>query len=198
MAYDFELYSSMSNKFYKILLSFADQLQPVSVDECYIEVSQRLSEVRPRKTPKQLAEDIRDAVRKATKCEVSIGISHNLVLARLATKTAKPAKAFHLLPDQVSEYLAPLKVADLPGVGYAAREKFKSLGIVSIGDLLSANRSKVLELMGPNHGAKLLNYAKGADPTPLQPPGPRKSVSVELNYAIRLSTDAEAEVRSLF
>lgn len=194
MPYDFDLYASLSNTFYKILLSHADQLQPVSVDECYIEASGRINSYQGTITPLSYAEMIRDEVRKATSCEVSIGISHNLVLARLATKKAKPAKSFFLAPDAVADYLEPLPVDELPSVGYSARAKFNAMQIATIGDLLTSSRSKVIEAMGPNHGLRLLNYAKGVDPTPLQPPGPRKSVSVELNYGIRFQEDSEVVV----
>lgn len=190
----------MSNKFYKILLSHADQLQPVSVDECYIEVSSRLvaTDVRDRITALDLAEAIRDEVREATQCEVSIGIGHNLVLARLATKKAKPAKAYHLVPKEVNGYLGPLRVSELPGVGYAVCKKFESLGVATISDLLSVSRAKVLELLGPNFGAKLLGYAQGVDATPLQPPGTRKSISAEVNYGLRFTADNEVEVSAFF
>jgi DNA repair protein REV1 len=201
MPYDFELYSRISALFYKILLSHADRLQPISVDECYIEVS---SQVPPLTEDVEashaaainIAESIRDDVRAATGCEVSVGISHNMVLARIATTRAKPASSFQLLPDEVESHLAPLEVEQLPGVGWSQADKLEQqLGIKTLAQLKDAGRGKLQACLGENVGIKVFNFACGVDARPLEPPGPRKSVSVELNYAIRFVSDDEVQVR---
>ena len=200
MPYDFELYSQIRAIFYKILLAYADQLQPISVDEAYLDVSSRVPSVHEdvvasHRAAISLAENVRDEIRRETNCEVSIGISHNMVLARLATKRAKPASSFHLLPSEVVDFLAPLEVDDLPGVGWNMADKLdKKLGIKTLSNILEAGKAKLQDCLGPNLGIKIYDFARGIDARPLEPPGPRKSVSVEMNYAIRFTADEEVQV----
>ena len=200
--YDYPSYQRISYDFYRILLSHADILQPISVDEAYIDVSSQVPSVAQDPATATtaalaLATTIRDEIRQATQCEASIGISHNMVLARMATDKAKPASAYHLLPTNVAAFLAPLKVDRLPGVGYSMAEKLaEQMGIETLADVISAGPSRLRDTLGDGQGVKVFEFASGIDRRALEPPGPRKSVSVELNYAIRFQADAEASVRS--
>jgi DNA repair protein REV1 len=116
--FDFELYKNIASKMYAIVLSHADFLQAVSIDEVLIEVATSKLPMTTVYSPDpalELAHQIRAEILAATQCEASIGASHNVLLARLATRRAKPANAFHLLPSDITEFLAPLSVESLPG-----------------------------------------------------------------------------------
>lgn len=143
-----------------------------------------------------LANRIRDEVRDATGCEASIGISHNILLARLASRKAKPAGTYHLLPAAVPALLNDLPVKSLPGVGWSTEQKLNELGVTTVGGLLRVPKSQLRDAIGPKNGDKFAEFAKGVDPRELETQKPRQSVSAEVNYAIRFQNEAQVEVRS--
>ncbi|GLB35539.1 putative impB/mucB/samB family protein [Lyophyllum shimeji] len=200
--YEFETYKQLSLKFYTILMSHADDLQAVSVDEALIDVTSVVTQMRSRSSQdptavdpaKDIAETIRAQVRKATGCEVSIGISHNILLARLATRHAKPAGSYHLVPEEVANFLAPLTVSDLHGFGSSAKQKAQEkLGTAILGELMDKSRATLCDALGKATGETLYNALRGIDDKKLESDKPRKSVSCDINYGIRFENAEQAE-----
>ncbi|GAA6041064.1 hypothetical protein JCM8097_004699 [Rhodosporidiobolus ruineniae] len=184
--FEFELYKSISLKFYQILLAHATLLQVGSMDEVLMEVSVPPAVTRGSSPALALAEQIRGEIFAATGCHASIGVSHNILLARLATRKAKPAGAFHLLPEDVPAFLAPLDVDSLHGVGWAMRDKLASeLGVKTVGDLLLQNKFDLGRVLGPKNAQTFMAFARGVDPRELETGKARQSVSCEVNYGIR-------------
>ncbi|KAJ3765498.1 hypothetical protein FB446DRAFT_794993 [Lentinula raphanica] len=210
--YEFELYKQFSLKFYTVLMRHADDLQAVSVDEALIDVTQAVN--RFRRGPshskdqskldpvllsydpaKALAEEIRRQVREDTGCEISIGISHNISLARLATRRAKPAKSYHLVPGEVHAFIAPLDIADLHGFGRAAKQKaLDKWGTSNLGDLQGKSKATLSTVLGKTTGETLYNLIRGVDERKLENDKERKSVSCDINYGIRFQTKEEVKV----
>ncbi|KAH9819932.1 hypothetical protein DFH28DRAFT_1021465 [Melampsora americana] len=189
--YDFKLYEEISLKFYNILLSYADELQAVSVDECLIDISSKKpnsssTEIQQNALT-ELANEIRAKIRSSTGCEASIGISHNILLAKLATKKAKPAGTYHLHGPQITQLLGDLKIDDLPGVGWAQKSDIETAFQVSnVAQLGQISVSQLIDVMGPIRGKTLHLYSKGIDDRPLKSSHhDRKSVSAVVNYGIR-------------
>ncbi|KAG5650978.1 hypothetical protein H0H81_010325 [Sphagnurus paluster] len=198
--YEFEKYKNLSLKFYTILMKQADDLQAVSVDEALIDVSSVVFQLRSHSSQagvdpaKDFAETIRAQVRQATGCEVSIGISHNILLARLATRRAKPAGSYHLVLEDVPEFLAPLCVNDLHGFGASMKQKAQEkLGSVILGDLMDKSKALLCDALGKVVGETLYNSLRGIDDRKLESDKPRKSVSCEINYGIRFEDGQQAE-----
>jgi Nucleotidyltransferase/DNA polymerase involved in DNA repair len=118
---------------------------------------------------------------------VSIGISHNILLARLATRRAKPAGSYHLIPEDVPEFLAPLDIASLHGFGYSTRQKAQEkLGITTLGELAELSRGLLCDALGKTTGDTLYNAIRGIDDKKLESDKPRKSVSCEINASLFL------------
>jgi DNA repair protein REV1 len=112
---------------------------------------------------------------------VSIGISHNILLAKLATRRAKPAGVFHILPNAIPEFLAPLDVEDLPSVGYSIRSKIEEkFGTSKCGELLEQPKGAFRGVLGPKTGDTVWGYLRGIDDRKLEPHKERKSVSAEM------------------
>ncbi|KAK2460652.1 hypothetical protein APHAL10511_007122 [Amanita phalloides] len=207
MPYEFERYRQTSLQFYSILLQYADDVQAVSVDEALIDVttavrelshkhSSSVSELLERDIAKELAEDMRAQVRDATGCEVSIGISYNILLARLATRRAKPAGSFHIpsMSNDVIEYLSTLDITDLPGFGHAAKDKaLGRLGSSNVAKLREFSKDRLCEVFGRTNGETLWGFVRGTDHRLLERDGGRRSVSCEISYGIRFMDNAEAE-----
>lgn len=181
--YEFEKYRAISEQFYEILFRYADQIQAVSVDEAIIDVSSHVTQLDAGQE-EALADKIRSEIREQTKCEASIGIGPNILLARLATKTAKPCGQYYCRPESVADFLENQDVSDLPGVGYAMTEKLNEMGIYRVGELKDkASLSALQKKFGAKTGQLLYNYARGIDDRPLTAGQPRQSVSAEVNVS---------------
>jgi DNA repair protein REV1 len=116
---------------------------------------------------------------------VSIGISHNIMLARLATRKAKPDGVFHLLLPDLPGILAPLQLDDLHGFGRSAKQKAtEKLGSCQLADLLKKGRAELCEAMGKGMGETLYNALRGVDERKLESDKPRKSVSCDINVSV--------------
>ncbi|KAJ7084799.1 hypothetical protein B0H15DRAFT_783559, partial [Mycena belliarum] len=202
MPYEFDRYKDLSLKFYTILMFYADELEAVSIDEALIEVTTAVSRLRsdaaragsPHDPAKDFAQKIRAEVKEATGCEISVGISHNILLARLATRRAKPAGAVHITPADVPGLIATLEITDLWGFAGSHREKAREkLGSTALSELVKKSRSALSDALGKKTGETLYNAIRGIDDTLLQSDKQRKSVSAEINYGIRFQSNEEAE-----
>lgn len=106
------------------------------------------------------------------------------MLARIATRKAKPAGIFHLLSANAPQFLAQFPLDIIWGVGYANKKKAEGkLGIKTIGDLHTHQKGSLVRIFGPSMGDKLYKAARGIDDTKLQPEQKRKSVSAEINVS---------------
>ena len=113
---------------------------------------------------------------------VSIGIANNIMLARLASRRAKPGGSFHLLQEDVPEFLAPLDIDNLHGFGYSARQKAEEkLGTTNLGELAQKSKSTLCDALGKGMGEMLYQALRGIDDRPLESDKPRKSVSCDIN-----------------
>lgn len=206
--YEFDKYRELSLEFYTILMSYADDLQAVSVDEALIDVTSTVAQSKVVPTgaddgddcvstdiAKELAEDMRAQIKVTTGCEASIGIAPNIMLARLATKHAKPAGSFHLHPAAFTDLLPTLDIQDLHGFGRATREKAnEKFGTSNLGELAGRSKAVLCEALGKSTGETLYNAIRGMDERKLESDKPRKSVSCDINYGIRFENDDQVEV----
>lgn len=116
---------------------------------------------------------------------VSIGIAHNILLAKLATRAAKPAGVYHLTEPVVADFLAPLDVKDLPSVGYSTSAKIEEkFGTTTCGKLIDITKSAFQRLLGPKTGEMIYGYLRGMDDKKLEPHKERKSISAEMNVSL--------------
>ncbi|KAI0781503.1 DNA repair protein [Trametes elegans] len=204
--YEFQRYKQFSLQFYTILMAHADDLQAVSVDEALIDVTSSVARVRTELVERldgaaeladaaeDFAEAIRAQVKKVTGCEVSIGIANSIMLARLASRKAKPAGSFHLRQEDVAEFMAPLDIDDLHGFGHSARQKaLEKLGATNLGELAKKSKATLCEALGKGTGETLYKAIRGIDERPLESDKPRKSVSCDINYGIRFENNEQAE-----
>lgn len=115
---------------------------------------------------------------------VSIGISHNILLARVATRRAKPAGSHHILPEDVPNILTHLDIKDLRGFGRSTRNKVEAkFGVTTLGELTKRTKGALCEALGKKTGETLWNAIRGIDDTKIISDHVRKSVSCEINVS---------------
>lgn len=115
--------SSKSGSSFTSSSNTSSDAHPTSLLSRYLSKVSEPKNVTPEKV---LAESLRDEIRDRTGCEASIGIASNVLLARLATRRAKPGGSFHLLDSQKEEFLKDLEVDDLHGIGWHLKQKIVS------------------------------------------------------------------------
>ena len=188
--YDFEAYSSAAVRAHSCVLDATPHVKAVSIDECYADVTHLVhaASSSDEEGARIVAERLRSNILAATGgCPASIGSAESCLLARVATRLAKPDGHRHLSPDEARSELARQPVDSLPGVGRKTREKLESIGVETCDDLLRTSVTRVREALG---GTKLIDdlysSARGVDPKQeTWERKPRKSVGAQCSYGFR-------------
>lgn len=154
---DFSIYRSCSDEMYNILCEYTDKIERYSIDECFMDMGCMSAETAYRS-----GSEIKDKIKNSLGFTVSVGISNNKVLAKMASELKKPDKANTLYSDEIKEKLWPLPVDDLFMVGKKASRKLKDLNIYYIGDLAQYDVN-VLILKFKSYGKLIWEYANGVD-----------------------------------
>ncbi|XP_076016657.1 DNA repair protein REV1 [Genypterus blacodes] len=189
--YDFEAYKDVALTMYETLASYTHDIEALSCDEVLIDSSSLLSELGI--APEDLAKAIRADIQERTGCSASVGMGSNILLARLATRKAKPDGHYFLKSEEVDDFIRDLSVNSLPGVGHVMSNKLAGMGVRSCGDLLQVSLSQLQKKFGPRTGQTLFRFCRGLDDRPVRYEKQRKSVSAEMNYNIRFTGVDEAE-----
>ncbi len=172
---DFVRYKAVSRQVREIFLRHTDLVEPLSLDEAYLDVTAPKSEL-PSATA--IAETIRAQIRDETALTASAGIAPNKFLAKIASDWNKPDGQFVIRPAQVDAFLLPLPVARIPGVGKVMQAKLAELGIDTVGDLRAFALEDLQARFG-SFGARLHRRARGIDERPVEPNQPVQSISAE-------------------
>jgi DNA polymerase IV len=175
VAPDFTRYRAVSGNVREIFKRHTDLIEPLSLDEAYLDVTTNKMGLP---TATLVARTIRGQIRQELNLTASAGVAPNKFLAKLASDWKKPDGLFVIQPEEVDGFLLPLPVGRLPGVGKVNEEKLAKLGIKTVGDLRSLERSRLEQEFG-RYGVRLYELARGIDENPVVPDRPTKSISVE-------------------
>lgn len=176
LAPDMAKYSEVSKQIRTIFEMFTDLVEPISVDEAFLDVS---ASVRLFGDGEQIAHRIKAEIRAKAQLTASVGVASAKLIAKIASDLKKPDGLVVVPPGTEREFLAPLPVRRLWGIGPKMEERLARLGIHTVGQLADA---KVTRLLG-THGLDLQRLARGEDDRPVvSEGGPAKSVSVEHTF----------------
>jgi len=172
---DFQRYKAASRAVREILSRHTDMIEPLSLDEAYLDVTENKLGLP---TATRVAKLIRRQIREELNLTASAGVAPNKFLAKIASDWRKPDGLFVIQPDEVSAFLLPLPVSRIPGVGKVTEIRLKGLGIVTVGDLRGLGL-EALESEFGRYGRRLFELANGVDHNPVVPDRPTKSISAE-------------------
>ncbi|CAL9098799.1 unnamed protein product [Musa textilis] len=181
LPYDFEAYEEVAEQFYSILHKHCSKVQALSCDEAFLDVTGCDND------PEEIASMIRKEIKDTTRCTASAGIAGNLLLAYLATRSAKPNGQRFIPSEKVEDYLKDLPVMALPGIGYATYKKLKSRQIQTCGQMCMISKEALQKDFGIRIGDMLWNYCRGIDNRTVEVVQERKSVGAEVNWGIRFN-----------
>lgn len=155
---DYELYQRCSRDLFDLLLEFTDDVEIISIDECYLDYTP-LQLIYPDYM--EFAKMLQNIIFEKLGFTVNIGIANNKLCAKMASDFLKPNKIHTLFEDEIYLKMYPLDVGDLYGVGVKTSVKLKKIGIMTIGDLANMEQD-VLDINFKN-SINLINLAKGID-----------------------------------
>jgi DNA polymerase-4 len=182
---DFIRYKAVSRQVREIFARHTDLIEPLSLDEAYLDVTVTRTGLP---TATATAQAIRDAIREETQLTASAGVAPNKFLAKIASDWRKPDGLFVVRPHQVEAFLAPLPVGRLPGVGKVMEKRLEELGIATVADLRNLGAAE-LELRFGRWGRRLHELSLGIDENPVEPERPTLQISAEDTFERDLPLD---------
>jgi len=171
-------YREVSHQIFKILYDFTPDIQPISVDEAFLDLT---GTYHFYKTPKATAQAIKDRIKKEIELNASIGIAPVKFVAKIASDESKPDGLLEILPDGVLDFLTPLRINKLWGVGKKTQQALEGMGIKTIGDIARIDPQELHERLGV-HGLHLYDLARGVDEREVIDDDDIKSVSHEHTF----------------
>lgn len=177
---EFEAYAEVSDSVMSLFRELTPMVEPVSLDEAFLDVSGALR--RLRATPAQLGQRLRERVFAAHGVSCSVGVGPSKYIAKLSSGMAKPDGMVVVPRDEVLDFLHPLPVSALWGVGNVTAEKLRSFGIERIGQLAETPQRRLRGLVGNAAAEHLLQLASGVDPRAVTPESEEKSLGAESTF----------------
>ncbi len=172
---DHVFYDEVSEKVMMVLRGYVDRFERVGIDEAYLDVTERAK--GDFGTATEIARSIKEEVHTQLGLTCSIGIGPNKLVAKIAADVNKPDGLTVVKPKALQEFLHPLPVGSLIGVGRKTEDKLRALGMSTIGDLAQSNGKTLVDVFGQKLGSYFHKAANGIDSTPVQERGEALSIS---------------------
>lgn len=160
---DFKIYREYSNKLFQLLSEYTDKIERFSIDECFLDMTQYLR----NDTLINRAMEINKRVKEELGFTVNIGVSHNKLLAKMASDFTKPDKVHTLFENEIPKKMWKLPISELFMLGRKTVPKLYNMNIKTIGDLAHVNQNLLVKKFG-KHGKMMWEYANGIDNSEVQ------------------------------
>jgi DNA polymerase-4 len=192
LAPDMERYARESDRVMDILRRVTDLVEPVSIDEAFLDVTASERALGPGEA---LARRIKEDIRSETGLTASVGVATSKLVAKVASDMRKPDGLVVVPPGGEATFLAPLPVHRLWGVGPRMEESLAKLGVVTIGDLAALDPARLERRLG-THGQDLQRLARGDDPRPVVGKG-EEAKSLGQEHTFDHDTDDSERLRAM-
>jgi len=183
-------YSETSESFHEILKEFTPFVEGIGLDEAFLDVK---GAVRLLGSPPEIARSVRRRVTEELKINCSVGVARTKMLAKLGSRAAKPKAAisgvragsgvFMITPSEEIDFLRPLPVRAVWGIGPATARRLEGLGVDTVGDLADVPPETLYRLLGRVNGRQLAALARGEDERTVQADRKARSISHEETFA---------------
>jgi DNA polymerase-4 len=174
----FDLYRQYSRRVMAILHEATPVVEKMSIDEAYLDLTEQ---VNPWEEIIPLARRLQERVREEVGLSASLGVATNKLVAKVASDHDKPGGLTVVHPGKEAVFLKPLPVRVIWGIGPVTAEKLADMGVTTVGDLAQLSERKLATRFG-EHGAGMVQRARGIDPRPVMTEHERKSVSRETTF----------------
>ena len=176
----FSAYTDASRALFDLFEETAPLVEGLSLEEAFLDVRglERISG-----TPRQIAERLRRRARERVGLAVTVGVARTKVLAKMASRAAKPDGLLVIEPEREAEFLRPLPIEALWGVGFATAEKLRAHGISTIGELERRDEAELAMFLGGHAARHLHAIANRRDPRRVRRGRPRRSIGTQSAFA---------------
>lgn len=188
----FEVYRAVSAKIMQILRTYTDLVEPMSLDEAYLDVSDNAPDFS---SATRIAQEVKRDILAQTQLTASAGVSFNKFIAKLASDYQKPDGLTVVAPEQAESFLEAIPIQKFLGVGKVTGAKLKELGILTGADLKRLGEEQLRTLFH-ERGSQLYAYVRGEDNRLVQPVHIRKSLGKEVTLEAD-TADREQMIRIL-
>eukprot|EP00181_Compsopogon_caeruleus_P005189 CAMPEP_0184690822 /NCGR_PEP_ID=MMETSP0312-20130426/31450_1 /TAXON_ID=31354 /ORGANISM="Compsopogon coeruleus, Strain SAG 36.94" /LENGTH=865 /DNA_ID=CAMNT_0027148381 /DNA_START=58 /DNA_END=2652 /DNA_ORIENTATION=+ len=208
--YDFSAYEALGKAMFHIFFEITPLVEAVSVDEAFLDVTGIVPsddmvkvahneqwDVTQLSHQEILAFYVRHKILLQTKCPASTGIGQNKLMAKVATRRAKPNGQFMVQPGEFSRIVSELSVSELPGIGWSTREKLTALNVLTCDQLRAVQLTKLREEFGAVLGTRIFDVCRGRDDSAVELLRIRQSVGVEINWGVRFLANEEDKVENM-
>ena len=191
---DMEYYTEQAERIKAVLRSHTERMREVSIDEAYLDVTDRTTWA----DAETYAAQIQDRIETEVGLPASVGVGPNMAVAKVASDHDKPNGLVVVHPDEVRAFLADLDVRELHGVGPKTAGRLRESGLETVGDLATADREWLVDRFG-ERGREMYHRANGIDRRPVEERGDPKSLSRESSFDGPVSDDTvvREKVRAL-
>jgi len=167
---DFDYYSDISSKAMEIIEKYSDVFEYVGKDEAYLDVT--LKTENDFQKAEHHAQQLKNEIRNNLKLSCSIGITPNKLLSKIASDYKKPDGLTTVKLEQTKEFLSPLKIRAIPGIGKKTEDVFAQMNVNTIKDLREINIFDLNKMFGRKTGGYIFNSARGIDIELVKPRSP--------------------------
>lgn len=186
------LYQQVSGQVMDILRRASPVMEQLSIDEAFLDMTGRLPN---GESPLEAARRLQKAIQTELGLSASVGIGSNKLIAKIASDVEKPRGLTYVSPGSETEFLAPMPVRALWGIGPKTAEKLAGIGVKTIGDLARLPKTDLSRMLGAN-GLMLWRFANGIDTRPVQTRRRARFISRETTFAADVQ-DAEVLAETL-
>ncbi len=172
----FEKYTEVSLQIKAIFQDYSDLIEPLSLDEAYIDVTSNKKNI-PSAT--HIAQEIKSRITNELNLTASCGVASNKLLAKIASDYNKPDGLCVVLPHQAKDFMKNLSVSKIPGVGRVTQRKLEEHNILICQDIWETSKAHLSKLLG-QFGPILYHYSMGMDSRSVQPTRKRQSLGSEV------------------
>ena len=189
----FDRYKEISSKIRSIFQRYTDVIEPLSLDEAYLDVTDNKMGLN---SATFIAQSIKTDIKTELNLIASAGVSYNKFLAKLASDQDKPNGLFVILPEEAQSYIDSLPIRRFHGVGKATADKMLELQINYGRDLKRFTKDELIHYFG-KFGNYLFSVARGIDNRPVQADRERKSIAAETTLSKDIFDDTSFEVKAM-
>ncbi|MGI9565641.1 MAG: DNA polymerase IV [Nitrosopumilus sp.] len=182
---DFDYYIETSEKAMNIMQNSADVFEYVGKDEAYLDVTKRVE--GDFKKASHLAQQIKNSIREKVKLSCSIGVSPNKLISKIASNFQKPDGLTVVPPDKIHEFLGPLKIRTIPGIGNKTEKRFAEMSLERIKDVKKLDVFTLNKEFGRKNGAYIYNAVRGENNEPVK----KREATIQYSKIITLKRDSK-------
>ncbi len=186
-------YREVSRRVHSIFRRFAspEKIEAVALDEAYLDVTARTR--HGTSAPEEVARRIKYMIHTEVGLTASVGVATSKLLAKIAGATRKPDGLALVWPGSEEDFLAPLPIGVIPGLGPKTAERLQLMGISTVGDLAKQETQRLTQALGMN-GAILQRFAQGRDRAPVEGSRPARTISAETTFEHDVADRSDLEL----